>query len=184
MKQRIEIQEQLLEQGLITKQQLLQTRQDETQALVDADNVRGQIKQLDLRGTRDRQAGESQVANIQSQINEARRVLDSLLESRKQMTAVLSRYEGRVVEIKTGIGALVAQGSSLMTIEPTTGERGGLQAAIYMPAAEGRRVQTKMMAEVTPSTVKREEYGFMFAEVADVSDYPATAQSMMLVVAK
>jgi HlyD family secretion protein len=180
LKQRIETQQQLLEQGLITKQQLLQTRQDQTQAELDADNVRGQIKQLDMRGLETDKQGQNEVANIQSQINEARRTLDSLLESRKQMTAVPSPYEGRVVDIKTAIGSLVAQGSSLMTIEKATGEKGGLQAVIYVPAAEGRKVQMKMTAQVTPSTVKREEYGFMFAEVAYVSDYPATAQSMML----
>jgi HlyD family secretion protein len=180
LKQRIETQQQLLEQGLVTKQQLLQTRQDQTQVELDADNVRGQIKQLDLRGLETDKQGQNEVANIQSQINEARRALDSLLESRKQMTSVLTPYEGRVVDIKTGIGSLVAQGSSLMTIEKTTGEKGGLQAVIYVPAAEGRKVQVKMTAQVTPSTVKREEHGFMLAEVAYVSDYPATAQSMML----
>jgi HlyD family secretion protein len=180
LKQRIETQQQLLEQGLITKRQILQTRQDQAQAELDADNVRGQIKQLDLRGLETDKRGQNEVANIQSQINEARRALDSLLESRKQMTAVLSPYEGRVVDIKTGIGSLVAQGSSLMTIEKATGEKGGLQAVIYAPAAEGRKVQVKMTAQVTPSTVKREEHGFMLAEVTYVSDYPATAQSMML----
>ncbi|MEO8304963.1 MAG: NHLP bacteriocin system secretion protein [Betaproteobacteria bacterium] len=179
-RQRIETQQQLLESGLITRQQLLQTRQDQTQAELDADNVRGQIKQLDLSRLQTAKQGQNEIANAESQINEARRMLDSLLENRKQMTTVLSPYEGRVVDIKTDIGSLVAQGSSLMTIEKATGERGGLQAVIYVPAAEGRKVQAKMTAQVTPSTVKREEYGFMFAEVAYVSAYPATAQSMML----
>jgi HlyD family secretion protein len=107
-------------------------------------------------------------------------VLESLFEQRKQMTAVVSPYEGRVVEIKTGVGSLVAPGSSLLTIEKQNTEPGGLQAVIYVPAADGRKVQPNMTAQVTPSTVKREEYGFMFGKVAYVSDYPATAQSMML----
>jgi HlyD family secretion protein len=120
------------------------------------------------------------VAGSQSQINEARRTLESLRESRKQMTAVLSPYEGRVVDVKTGVGSLVGPGTSLLTVEKTSAGPGGLQAVVYVPAADGRKVQPKMTAQITPSTVKREEYGFMFADVAYVSDYPATAQSMML----
>lgn len=180
LSQRVETQQQLLEQGLITKQQLLQTRQERTQAELDADNVRGQIKQLDLRRLETDKQRQNEVASIQSQINEARRTYESLLESRKQMTAVLSPYEGRVVDVKTGIGSLVGQGSSLITVEKASADSGGLQAVIFVPAADGRKVQPHMTAQITPSTVKREEYGFMFGEVAYVSDYPATSQSMML----
>ncbi len=178
--QRVETQQQLLDQGLITKRQLLQTRQERTQAELDAEQVRAQLKQLDLRRLEADKQGQNEIANIQAQINEARRVHESMLESRKQLTAVLSPYEGRVVEIKTASGSLVGQGSSLMTVEKAGSEPGGLQAVIYVPAAEGRKVHAGMTAEITPSTVKREEYGFMFGEVAYVSDYPATAQSMML----
>jgi HlyD family secretion protein len=180
LKQRVETQQQLLEQGLITKQQLLQTRQEETQVELDAENVRGQVRQLDLRRLETAKQGQNEVASIQSQINEARRTLESLYESRKQMTAVLSPYEGRVVDVKTGVGSLVGPGSSLVTVEKTSTGPGTLEAVVYVPAAEGRKVQRGMSAQITPSTVKREEYGFMFGEVAYVSDYPATAQSMML----
>jgi len=75
---------------------------------------------------------------------------------------------------------LIINPVGLAGVTSATGEKGGLQAVIYVPAADGPKVQTKMAAQVTPSTVKREEFGFMFAEVAYVSDYPATAQSMML----
>lgn len=179
-KQRLDTQQQLLDQGLITRQQLLQTRQEQQQAELDAENVRAQVRQLDLRRLETAKQGQNEVANIQSQINEARRTLESLNESRKQMTAVLSPYEGRVVDLKTAVGSLVGPGSSLITVEKTSTGAGTLQAVVYVPAADGRKVQNKMTAQITPTTVKREEYGFIFGEVAYVSDYPATAQSMML----
>ncbi len=111
----------------------------------------------------------------------ARVAQPELADRIEKMTAVLSPYEGRIVDLKTGIGSLVTAGSSLMTIERVSSEAGaGLQAAIYVPAAEGGKVRARMTAQVTPSTVKREKDGFMFGEVTYVSDYPATAQSMML----
>lgn len=180
LNQRIETQQQLLSGGLITRQQLLQTQQELTQAKLDADSVRSQIKQLDLRLLETDKQAQSEVANIQSQISEAKRALDSLIENRKQMASVVSPYEGRVVDIKLGVGSLVVQGTSIITIEKTSDRAGSLQAAIYVPAADGRKVRSKMTAQITPSTVKREEYGSMFGEVSYVSDYPATPEGMML----
>jgi HlyD family secretion protein len=180
LNQRIETQQQLLSGGLITRQQLLQTQQELTQAKLDADSVRSQIKQLDLRLLETDKQAQSEVANIQSQISEAKRALDSLIENRKQMASVVSLYEGRVVDIKLGVGSLVVQGASIITIEKTSDRAGSLQAAIYVPAADGRKVRSKMTAQITPSTVKREEYGSIFGEVSYVSDYPATPQGMML----
>jgi HlyD family secretion protein len=37
-----------------------------------------------------------------------------------------------------------------------------------------------MEAQITPTTVRREEYGFLRGTVDYVADYPATTQSMML----
>ena len=178
--QRVDTLRQLLEQGLVTNQQVLQTRQEQTQAELEAENIRGQIRQLEVRGLETDKQAQMEVANIEAQINEARRVLGSLRESRKEMTAVVSPYDGRAVDIKVGVGSLVAQGTSLLTVEKQGAGTDGLQALIYVPASEGRKVSTNMSAQITPSTVKREEYGFMSGEVVYVSDYPATAQSMML----
>lgn len=180
LRERVQTQQQLLDQGLITHRQLLQTREELTKSELDAESVRGQVKQLELRRLETDKQGQNEIASIQAQINEARRVYESLLESRKQTTAVTSPHAGRVVDVRTAVGSLVAQGSSLMTVEKAASEAGGLQAVIYVPAADGRKVQQKMPAQVTPTTVKREEFGSMVGQVAYVSDYPATAQSMML----
>lgn len=179
--QRVDTQRILLEQGLITNQQLLQTRQELSQAELSIDNIKGQIKQLALQQLETEKQTQNEIANIEGQINETRRALDSLLQSREQMATVVSPYEGRVIEVKTDIGSLVGPGSSLVTIEKASTETGGLQAVVYVPTAEGRKVRVNMHAQVTPSTVKREEYGFMVGNVTYVSDYPVTAQSMMLV---
>lgn len=180
LSQRASTQAALLKEGLLTNQQVLQTRQELAQAQLDAENIRGQIKQLALKELETDKQGQSEIAGIESQISEARRTLDSLRESDRQMTSVVTPHEGRVVEIKAGPGSLVGAGTSLMSIEKTSRETGGLEAVIYVPAADGRKVQPRMSAQVMPSTVKREEYGYMQGRVGYVSDYPATAQSMML----
>ena len=42
------------------------------------------------------------------------------------------------------------------------------------------RVLPQMLAQIVPSTVKREEDGFIWANIRQVSDYPVTEASMML----
>jgi biotin carboxyl carrier protein len=144
------------------------------------EKAESRLRELESQGRVVRNAsGGSNQRSVQS--DEARQALESLLESRRQMSSVLSPHEGRVVDLKIGVGSLVAAGSSLMTIERASKQSGhGLQAAIYVPATEGGKVRAGMTAEITPSTVKREQHGFVFGEVTHVSDYPATAQSMML----
>lgn len=180
LRQRLTTQQKLLEQGLITNQQLLQTRQELVQSGLDMENIRGQVKQLALRRLETDKQTHNEVARIVSQINEAQRKLDSLLQSSKQMTIVTSPYNGRVVDIKVDVGSLVGQGSALVGVEKAGGEGRRLQAVIYVPAADGRKVLVNMSVQITPSTVKREEYGYMLGTVTYVSDYPATVQDMML----
>jgi HlyD family secretion protein len=85
-----------------------------------------------------------------------------------------------VVEVKAGAGTLVAQGSSVLNVELAGESSGRLQAVIYVDAAEGKRVAPRMEAQIVPTTIKREEHGFLQGVVDYVADYPSTTQSMML----
>ena len=49
----------------------------------------------------------------------------------------------------------------------------------FVGADLGKRVSVGMHSEVSPTDVKREEYGFMLADVATRSDYAATAEYVM-----
>ena len=171
---------QLLEQGLITKQTLLQTQQERANLSLDAESVSNQIKELSLKKLEGDKLSRAEVATIESQINEAQRTLDSLLESRKLTTSLASPFDGRVVEIKAGVGTLVAQGSSVINVELSDGNNEHLQAVVYIDAAAGKRVAPEMEAQIVPTTIKREEHGFLRAVVDHVAEYPSTEQSMML----
>ena len=191
-RERAGVQEELAKQGLVTSQSVLAVRQeeaaarqdevaarqDEVAAMLEADGLRNQIKQLPLtRLERDKQ-GRGEIANMEAQLSEARRALDSLVEAKKHAVSVTSPYQGRVTEIKAGNGMLVGQGSPVITVELADTGASTVEAILYVPVGEGRKVRPKMGAQIVPSTVKREEHGFIRAEVTYVSDYPATPQSM------
>jgi HlyD family secretion protein len=56
-----------------------------------------------------------------------------------------------------------------------------MTAIVYLPAAEGKKIRPGMTAQVSPSTVKREEYGFMLGQVTSVGEFPASRQGMLRV---
>lgn len=55
-----------------------------------------------------------------------------------------------------------------------------LEAIIYVPVDKGKRVKPGMEAMISPTTVEKEEHGFMVGNVVSVSEYPASFQGMML----
>ncbi len=177
--ERASAQEELRKDGLVTARTVVATRQEKLQADLEAESLRNQIKQLELRRLEAEKLVRNELASSDTLINEARRTLDSLRQARKQSAAIVSLYSGRVVELKTTPGALVGPGSSVLTVERAD-STGTLEAVAYLPAVDGKKVRPGMEAQITPSTVRREEYGFMAGRVAQVADYPATPQSMML----
>lgn len=178
--ERESVQARLLEQGLITRQSLLETRAQQNAARLEAETLRGDLKQLALRRLEEQRRGEAEQRQIQAQIGEARRTLEGLEQSERLTTVVESPHTGRVVEIKVARGMLVSPGMSLMTIEPDADAGAGLEAAIFLAPADGKKVRPGMRANVAPSTVRREEFGYVIGEITFVSDYPASAQSMRL----
>jgi HlyD family secretion protein len=56
-----------------------------------------------------------------------------------------------------------------------------LVAVLYVAPAEGKKIQPGMQAQISPSTVRREEYGYMLGRVTAVGQFPATAQGMLRV---
>ena len=88
--------------------------------------------------------------------------------------------DGRVVEIKKRPGDSVTAAEVIAVIEPESAE---LEPVVYVTSTTGKQVRPGMDAQVSPSTVKREEYGFMTAQVTSVGEYPATPEAVRSAVA-
>lgn len=127
-------------------------------------------------------ATKAQLAAVEQQIAEqetARSRLESQLEELESRFAesaeVRSPYTGRVLELTADPGNLLVAGSRLLTLENLEGP---IDAMLYIPASEGKKVQQGMEARISPSTVKAEEYGFILSEVETISVYPVTPEGI------
>lgn len=174
-------QQTLFKQGLLTRQGLLDAERQVASSQQEVETAQSQIQEAGLRGAENDKRALQEITVVRNQIGETRSSIDLLRVSLANASAVVSSYAGRVVELKARPGTLVSQGGALITVESTDGGRNELEAVIYIAAAEGKKVEINMEAQIVPSTVKREEHGFMMATVQSVSEYAATAESMLSV---
>jgi len=98
--------------------------------------------------------------------------LERMLHDRQK---VFSPYTGRVLELMLDPGNLVAPGSRILTLETLEAP---VDAVVYIPAQEGKRVRQGMRARVSPTTIRVEEYGYIVAKVKSVADFPATPEGL------
>ena len=107
---------------------------------------------------------------------EAVRAPDSRLPemtSGAEQAPVSSRVAGRVIEIRKGVGDSLQAGDAIAAIEPVGTE---IQVVAFVSADVAKRISPPMPAEISPTNVKREEYGFMLGQVRIVGDFAASPQ--------
>lgn len=178
IQEQIPVDEELLAKGLITKQQVSMTKAklQETQAAVSARRAR--LAQLDATefqtGTENIEANLSQ----QNRIADLTREVEVLEKQLEGESTVVSPYAGQVLEIRVSVGSLVQVGTPIVSLQPDVDS---LEAVLYVPAGRAKELRPGMEAEILPTTVRREEYGFIRGNVVFVSDYPATEAALMRV---
>jgi NHLM bacteriocin system secretion protein len=178
LKERAQNREQLVTKGLITRQTLLETLQqiDQMEEQINDNDSKYQqtfMDELDLQNQRTQE-----ILNIDQSIGSANEQLGSLQHQLEINSKISSPYSGRVLEVTSERGRSVNVGDPIVQIEIADGEIEDLKAVFYVNAEDGSKVLSGMLAEVSPSTVKQEEYGFMLGIVTNVSKYPATTQGM------
>jgi HlyD family secretion protein len=83
---------------------------------------------------------------------------------------------GRVIEVRKTVGDTVAQNDVVAVLEDVTAN---VQVVAFVAADVGKRIKAGMNTEVSPSQVKREEYGFMLAQVADLGEFISSREAVM-----
>lgn len=179
LEEKIQTQTELVAQGLITRQAWLATKLEHAAVKQENDNSRNEILKLGMNRLDTRKQIQNELASINIQINEVNRNLASQSRNIDESSQVFSPYAGRVLEIRLSENAMTSAGTPILAIEQTGNSVNDLQAHIYVAPLDGKKVKANMEVQVSPSTVKREEFGVMLGNVRSVAEYPATAQGMM-----
>ena len=157
-----------LEEQKQAKQRLLEKQLARKQdvAAIDAQmaSVRAQMYQQQLGST-----GRS------NELEEQRRRLRQLEEQLASNTTVKSTHGGRVAAVLKPVGQVIQAGERLINLEEPEAP---FHVLLFVPFAEGKKVQPGMTVRISPSTVKPEEFGYILGEIESISSQAVTFEEV------
>lgn len=191
LQERQKVETGLLAKGLIPAQREVNTRIEINDARNETQRIKNDIKQLGVE--------ESTIANgrdkerIEQELRSAglRRDVAMIRDRLRRSTQVVSAYSGIIVEFKVNAGEVVESGRVLFSMLPQDEAHGEvtaeghrvltLQAKLYVRPEDGKKIRAGMPAQISPSTVKREEYGYIEGTVLEVALIPSSEEGIMRV---
>ncbi len=176
---RLDAQQKLLRDGLITEALEQATRDAWNQAGAESQRAQATLAEADLAERQSQQRLRRESDERLQRIDEARRRLEAARSRVRGTTLVSSPATGRVLELRVAAGQFVAAGAPLLMIEGEQPQAGGLVALLYVAGADGKRLRPGMSAEISPSTVRREEFGALRGSLRSVAAFPATQEAML-----
>jgi HlyD family secretion protein len=178
LQERLSAQEELLAQGLVTKETVQTTRQQLRMAEASLKGAQADMQRVTLSSFSAQRANEGTLRADKLRFADAERQIKVLEDKLAQSTAVLSPDTGRVVELRAAVGDVVRNGMAIASLERAGS---GLEALLYVDSREGKSVRPGMFVEVSPSVVRRERHGSIVAKVRAVEDFPSTRSGIMRV---
>ncbi len=134
------------------------------------DKINGLLDELSTM-ERDSNVSSEEYVQTKALVNQLREELD-------YRSRVFAPISGRIMELNIQKGSVIHPGDTLAILEQYDSTV-RLEAVIYVTAEQSGRIRSGMEAQIIPSIVNKEEYGFMIGRVVSVDEYPATDQSML-----
>lgn len=155
----------------------LENEQAHQQSLDRIEDFRNQLQELEIREK------ELQQQELENSVNTAQRIqeierniarIEGQLATRGQ---IVSDYTGRVLEITAGPGQMVNAGQRLGAIE-TEDSEGELMGVAFFAVGDGKKLVEGGALRLTPSTVERQRFGSIVADITSVSAFPVTTDAI------
>jgi len=163
-----------LDKGLVTPKRVEQAQRD---AAGFESQINGKDAQIATLNAQIRQV-QQRLRAKEDAVAKARREFERVGNVSNSLAQVQSTVVGRVVEVKKRVGDLVQDGDVVATVEPPGA---GIEPIVYINSGNGKRIKPGMEAQVSPLTVRKEDYGFMKAKIGVVGEYPVTQEAVKAV---
>ena len=176
LRDRLSAYEELFEQGYVLKQNVVQTRLDLDNTMLEIEKLKNELGNNHLQEVELQESVQQRIFKQRFDIEQTKGKVELLEQQFNESTQVLSPIKGTVVSLEAMEESMLQTGMTIINVEPLDNN---LTVLMTVSAMKGKKVLPGMTAEITPSTVKREEYGYMLGTVESVSDFPITAESLM-----
>jgi HlyD family secretion protein len=168
----------------LSDQELLEAREKKFTFQNDLNKTNTRIADLNLEGTKAENVRRRAQRERRLKIKQLERKLELDRDKMTRTSKVVSRFSGTVAQIFCAHDELVKEGGPVVLLHSPKTEHelddAGKEydSIVFVPAGEGKKVNSGDVVEVSPTTVKREEHGFIRGEVVAVSELPATKLAM------
>ncbi len=177
--EQVAVEEGLVEQGLITRQQWRATQQSLEATRDQIERSRAELKQISSRELNVTFDQQQQLTLSEQRIRDAERLIAQLESDLALRSQIVSPYAGRVLELMAGEGDLVSPGVPVMKLGLAEEGTNDLRVILYVPTEDGKKIRAGMAIQIAPATVRPEEFGYIEGTVTHVADFPSTTQGMM-----
>lgn len=179
LKQKEANQKKLLKDGIITEQALLDTQKNIDSLNSQVSKITNDLSQIEIQLFQVTTNKDILKTDLSLQISAKKREIEALIKNLEKTSNVMSPYSGQIIELSAERGVLVNTASPLAKVELLGRNTKNLEAIIYFPAIQGKKIKRGMKAQLAPSTTRQEEFGFMLGLVTSVSEFPVSSAAMM-----
>jgi HlyD family secretion protein len=164
--------------------EILQAREKMFEIQNDMHKGDTRLAELELEGTKAESTRRRAKLDRQLKIKQLERKLELDREKMTRTSLVVSRFSGTVAQVLSARDELVHEGAPVVLLHSPKAELGAddedreYDSIVFVAAGDGKKIDIKDEVEVSPTTVKREEYGFIRGRVVAVSELPATKLAM------
>ncbi|HEX3450753.1 MAG TPA: hypothetical protein VHS97_21035, partial [Isosphaeraceae bacterium] len=164
--------------------ELLESREKLYVIKDDLNKGQSRLAELDLEATTTDYARKRAQLERRLKIRQLKTKLALDCDKLSRTSRVVSKVHGHVAEVLSARGELVHEGSPVVLLHTPRVDLGIAEAGplydsiLFVPAAEGKKIGLGDDVEVSPTTVKREEHGFIKGKVVAISELPATRLAM------
>ncbi|MCP5197262.1 MAG: NHLP bacteriocin system secretion protein [Gammaproteobacteria bacterium] len=142
-------------------------------------STRNRLSRLALEQEQQNASQRQQLAQKRVQVQNLARRTENVRRGYERDRQVLAATGGTLAEIDVDLNDPVTSGQPIARLLIGDATETGLTAITYLPATEGKKVQTGMTARVSPSTVKFELDGYLQGNVVRVAELPASREGLM-----
>ncbi|NVJ92290.1 MAG: NHLP bacteriocin system secretion protein [Methylocystaceae bacterium] len=168
----------LAAKGFLPRDKVEEIRTEYNQALQDISAANNRILELQSESLTLKSSHAKEMTQLDQRIAETARRIREITSQLDMNGRILAPASGRITELKVFEGKVVQASEPLVSIA-TAGD--ALQAVLYIPTKDGKRITPGMSVRIAPSTVKKEEHGTIIGKILKVSAFPATKQGMLSV---
>ena len=166
----------LSQRGVISVVDAVQSESTVSSAEVEINNYRHEITLQDHNYESTKLANEHLLSQRTYQAIQLQGRIKTMQSRLDDISLVLAPFDGRILQINVARGSSVIQGQKIALLEQGANRPLGVQG--YVPVFTGKDIQPGMLVQISPTTVNREEYGFIKGTVKWISEYPSDQQTI------